>query len=279
LLDAKEYPPTPVAPQAWLGDPVAIKNPTAVAFRRQSGANLLMIGQQEEGAMAMMAAVIVSLASQFPPSGAKFYVLDGSPADSPLAGVLSEVKAAVPHEVNLVDFRAAPDAIAEIAAEYAKRQEVEPSAVGVGGAEIFLLVYGVQRYRILKKAEESFSFSASDEPKKADPGKQFSDLLRDGPSLGIHVVAWVDTPASLDRTLERTAMREFDHRVLFQMSANDSSNLIDSPAANKLGGHRALVYSEEQGTMEKFRPYALPDKEWLDRVKASLAAKPAGAAV
>ena len=61
-------------------------------------------------------------------------------------------------------------------------------------------------------------------------------------------------------------MREFDNRVLFQMSASDSSNLIDSPLANKLGFHRALFYSEEQGTNEKFRPYALPSPEWLDHV-------------
>jgi hypothetical protein len=65
--------------------------------------------------------------------------------------------------------------------------------------------------------------------------------------------------------------------VLFQMSAADSSNLIDSPAANKLGPNRALAYSEEQGVMEKFRPYALPERAWLDSVREALAK--AGAAV
>jgi hypothetical protein len=65
-------------------------------------------------------------------------------------------------------------------------------------------------------------------------------------------------------------MREFDHRVLFQMSATDSSNLIDSPAANKLGFYRALAYSEEQGVIEKFRPYALPPADWLQQVFRSL---------
>jgi hypothetical protein len=68
-------------------------------------------------------------------------------------------------------------------------------------------------------------------------------------------------------------MREFDNRVLFQMSANDSSNLIDSPAGNKLGAYRALLYSEEQGVMEKFRPYALPGPRWLEHVKNSLNSK------
>jgi hypothetical protein len=68
-------------------------------------------------------------------------------------------------------------------------------------------------------------------------------------------------------------MREFDNRILFQMSANDSSNLIDSPLANKLGFHRALAYSEEQGIMEKFRPYALPAKDWLEQVASRLRAR------
>jgi S-DNA-T family DNA segregation ATPase FtsK/SpoIIIE len=78
---------------------------------------------------------------------------------------------------------------------------------------------------------------------------------------------------SIDRTFDRNVMREFDNRILFQMSAADSSNLIDNPAANKLGPHRALVYSEEQGTMERFRPYALPDTTMLSMVHGKLAAR------
>jgi S-DNA-T family DNA segregation ATPase FtsK/SpoIIIE len=276
FLEDPIWPRPSAAPLAWLGDPVAIKPPTAVPFRRQSGANLLMIGQQEEGAMGMLASVLVSLCTQFSKTDAKFYVLDGSPADSPLAGVLPSVRAVLPHDVKLVDFRTIGEAINEMAVEMKKRQDVEPSQSGHVGEEIFCLIYGVQRYRQLRKEEDSFSFSASsDEEKKPQPGKQFAELLRDGPGFGIHVIAWVDTPASLERTLERQAMREFDYRVLFQMSANDSSNLIDSPAANKLGANRALVYSEEMGTMEKFRPYALPDKTWLEQVRKGLAGKKA----
>ncbi len=88
--------------------------------------------------------------------------------------------------------------------------------------------------------------------------------------MGVHVIVWADTLVSIDRTFDRGTMREFDNRVLFQMSAADSSNLIDSPNANKLGYHKALVYSEEQGVMERFRPYALPDINWLSLVKQKL---------
>jgi hypothetical protein len=38
-----------------------------------------------------------------------------------------------------------------------------------------------------------------------------------------------------------------------------------------LGLHRALFYNEAEGQIEVFRPYALPDNEWLDEAAASLA--------
>ena len=81
---------------------------------------------------------------------------------------------------------------------------------------------------------------------------------------------------AIERTLDRASMREFDHRVLFQMSAADSSNLIDSPLANKLGFFRALSYSEEQGVVEKFRPYALPSKDFVASIAQKLSVRSTG---
>jgi hypothetical protein len=197
-------------------------------------------------------------------------VFDGTPADSFLAGTFQRIQSAIPQEIKLVEWRGVGDVLSELDEEAQKRQSEDPA----GSPEIFLFIYGLQRYRILRKSEDEFSFSMnSDEPKKANPSKQFADLLREGPGLGIHVVTWVDTVASLERTLDRGAMREFDNRILFQMSANDSSTLIDSPAANKLGFFRALSYSEEQGVREKFRPYALPSAEWLQNVSSALGGK------
>ena len=192
--------------------------------------------------------------------------MDGTPADSPLAGHLPRIKEVLPHEVNVVEWRSVQDILAELHAEMQRRQGQDHN----DAPSIYLCIYGLQRYRLLRKQEESFSFGGGDEEKKTPPDKHFADLLREGPSLGIHVISWIDTPASLERTLDRGSLREFDNRILFQMSANDSSNLIDSPLANKLGFHRALAYSEEQGIMEKFRPYALPDKNWLGDVAARL---------
>ena len=57
--------------------------------------------------------------------------------------------------------------------------------------------------------------------------------------------------------------RLFAMRLVFQMSANDSASRIDSPQASLLGLHRAILFNGQQGWMETFRPYALPDDGWL----------------
>ncbi len=68
----------------------------------------------------------------------------------------------------------------------------------------------------------------------------------------------------MNRFLSRKAIAEFELRVLFQMSANDSASLIDSAAASNLGLFRAILHNGQEGYSEVFRPYSLPDNEWLD---------------
>ena len=48
---------------AWLGAAVAIKDPTSVSFRRQSGSHLLVVGQNEELADGVLTAALVGLAA------------------------------------------------------------------------------------------------------------------------------------------------------------------------------------------------------------------------
>ena len=69
----------------------------------------------------------------------------------------------------------------------------------------------------------------------------------------------------MNRFLGRKALSEFEMRVLFQMSANDSASLIDNPQGRQLGLHRALFYNEQEGYLETFRPYALPGNDWIEK--------------
>ncbi|MBI5723120.1 MAG: cell division protein FtsK [Planctomycetes bacterium] len=271
LMDAAGPPADRKPPRLWLGEAVAIKEPTNLALTRQSGANLLVIGQRDESAASIFVGAAMSLAAQHRPNEARFVVLDGSPAGSHMEGKLAAAMADLPLEARMVAWREVEAVIDELARELAGRQGQEQGAMNA--QVIYLFIYGLQRYRMLRKQEDNFAFSSSSEPAKPKTDQQFMDILRDGPAVGMHALIWIDTPASLERTIGRQALREFDHRVLFQMSANDSSNLIDSPAANHLGFHRALYFSEEQGVLEKFRPYAFPSAEWIAACKQKLATR------
>ncbi|MGL4422642.1 MAG: FtsK/SpoIIIE domain-containing protein, partial [Gemmataceae bacterium] len=124
-----------------------------------------------------------------------------------------------------------------------------------------LIVHGVHRFRELRKNEDDFGFGRKSETRS--PAELFSLILRDGPLVGIHTICWCDTLTNLNRSLDRSLLREFGLRVLFQMSPTDSSHLIDSPAASRLGRDRALFVEETLERPEKFRPYAMADASWL----------------
>ena len=259
---------TSEAPRVWLGEPVSIKEATSVALPRRSGSNLLIVGQREDAALAMLATSLVSLAAQLGPRAAQFVVLDGTSAESPHAGYLSTLAAALPHEVRLVAWREVEGAIGELAAQLQDRMDGDHR----GAPPIYVVINALQRFRMLRGAEEVFSFSSSDETGPS-VGKQFGDLMREGPVYGIHLLIWCDSAINLERAIQRQGLREFDNRVLFQMGSADSMNLIDSPLAGKLGLQRALLANEERGTLEKFRPYAIPAETWLEEVRQSLAGK------
>ena len=127
---------------------------------------------------------------------------------------------------------------------------------------MYLLIYNGGRFRDLRK-EEEFSFGSSDDGKPPSPAKQFATIVREGPAVGIHTLMWCDSYSTLNRLLDRQALRDFELRVLFQMNATDSANLMESPDASRLGVHRAIFYDEGQGRSEKFRPYGLPSADWL----------------
>ena len=271
LLQAPAWPEPPKADFAWLGEAIAIKDPTASIFRPQSGANLLIVGQNDEMALGIETMAVVSLAAQYEPHAARFFLLDGSPADNPLSGRLAKLKDVVPHEVREVAARDLPAALGEIAAEVERRQKDSV----VDAPAIYLLIFDLQRFRDLRKSDDDFGFSRyGDEPKAAPPSKLFGNILRDGPPTGVHTVVWCDSVNNLNRTFERQSLREFEMRVLFQMSGNDSSTLIDTPVATRLGPNRALYFSEEEGRLEKFRPYGLPTDDWYAEVRARFDARP-----
>lgn len=259
--------PTPkaaMAPTVWLGDAVSIKEPTSFTFARQSGSNLLIVGQQDEPAAALTLAATLCLLAHAPAGPSPtIHLLDSTPADAETAGLLPSLASKLPGRAKSYTPRQTPELLTLLLEELTRR---ERAAQQDAGDEVFptsiLLIQGLHRLRDLRRPADDYGFNSSDAP--ANPSQQLAKLLKEGPPLGMHVAIWCDTLANLERCLDRNGIREFDARVLFQMSQADSTHLIDGPQASTLGRNRAIYYREDLGVLEKFRPYSLPRAEWLD---------------
>src|SRR5208337_3542149 len=99
MLRSPTRPAVTRAGSAWLGEALAIKGPTAAVFQRQTGSNLILVGQQDEPALGILTTALIGLAAQMPPEkqAGAFHVLDGTPVDSPQAGYWARVCGSLPH--------------------------------------------------------------------------------------------------------------------------------------------------------------------------------------
>ena len=256
---------------AWLGEPIAIREPTAAVFGRRGGSNLLIVGQREESALAMCCSAAVSIGALR--ADARVHAIDTTPPESPLAGAVGRAGRAAGGAFTVGGAADAGETVLALGAELDRRR-----ASGAPGPPVFLMVCGLQRCRDLRAEDDSFSFGSfsgdEDDGAPASASRVFAELLREGPPLGIHAIVWADSVNAMERFIDRRLLREFDMRVAFQMSVADSTALIDAPDASRLGPQRALLASEEAGTLERFRPYALPESAAL----AALGLAPDGGA-
>ncbi len=255
-----------LAPQVWLGEAVEIREATSFRFEPHAGHHLLLVGQDAEAACGIAATAAVTWVAtlrgkSFSRDLTPVIVFDGSSDDAAESQHWQQLAKLFPGIARFTP-RDTRREMEELSHELARRLEDRDAL----HRPLLIVVFGLSRFRDLRKSEDDYGFGGfGSEPqeKPADPGKQFADLLTDGPEVGLHTLVWCDTAANLERTLSRQSLRELEHRILFQMNAADSSNLIESPAASRLGVHRALVYHSESGDIEKFRPYGIPSIEWL----------------
>lgn len=268
LADLLQNPPqaAPPAGRIWLGAPNSIKGPTEAAFQPQSGNNLLIIGQREESALSILSLGLISLSAQYPRGTARFIFCDATPSGTPQRDYVEQVVRLAGPDVQL----AKPGDLAAIMKELGEEQKQRAeNAEAESFPPVFLFVHELQKFSRLR-FEEDFGFSSGGDSEPS-AGALFNSMLTEGTRLGFHVIASCDTFNNVNRFLSRKALSEFELRVLFQMSANDSASLIDSPRASQLGMHRALFYNAQEGYLETFRPYALPGSEWLENAGALVA--------
>lgn len=240
----------------WLGESVALTGATRLEYGPRDGGPLLVVGHDEDAALGLLSNGVLGLAGQGP---ARFVVLDGSLPDSPSARTWGHLARLIP-DMKVFSPRDSATALQAIVDDMQTRDDS-------AAVPVFIVAFDLGRFRDLRKADDDYGgFGGFDKPKTASPAALFAQIVKDGPAISVFPLVWCDGYQSAQRWLGRELLNRFEVRVLMAMNSNDSSNLIDSPAAGRLGPNRALLFRGDMGTLDKFRPYKAPSLGWLEEL-------------
>ncbi|MCA9129205.1 MAG: hypothetical protein KDB22_19090 [Planctomycetales bacterium] len=242
----------PDATWCIVGESVAINPAVLFPLTQQAGRNAIIVGAEDGQAASVLDTITASFVRDTKlrkKQRAKVLVIQGAKPTDARALALPKRWGLLDCDSEIADTRQADQMLKALHEELQRR---------VGGSEedgsllqpILLNIIQLGRLRSLKK-EDEFSFGEAE----LTPDKVLEEILRDGPSHGIHVVLWAESYSTVSRWLSRNAMREIEIRLLMQMSGNDSTNLVDSVAASRLGDHVMLLHDEATGQDQRFRPF------------------------
>ncbi|QDU80955.1 FtsK-like domain-containing protein [Polystyrenella longa] len=198
---------------------------------------------------------------------ATFYVLDGDLDEEPEMTHWEEILPAIPHQVKLGGIRKSDEFLEEAAQHVAWRYKTDATDKQ---PPIFIVIYHLGRFRELRKTDDDFGFNSSRGSSVVTGADHLQKIIKEGPAVGVHLLIWCDSYSNVTRWMSSQLLREMETRVAFDMNATDSSNFIDSPVASRLGTHRAFFYQEDQGRLDKFRPYGFPTVAWINWVGSYL---------
>lgn len=235
-----------------LGDSVSIDPPIVHWIQRNAGRNIAVVGPDEGVAASILAGTIQGIQwlarntskTEMP----NVYVLNGARSeDVSLASVIDRCAGFV--GAHVIAPRDIEPFFRTCKEELDRRLQSSDTKHPVQ----LICIPNISRFRELRKGDE-FAYGGGET--SPQPDAILSELLKDGPTVGMHLWLWADSASTLGRWLSRQSMRDLELRVLMQMSANDSNQLIDSNVANKLEPHVALIQDEMDGKPCKFRPFA-----------------------
>ena len=238
------------------GESVAINPAVVFPLTRQAGRNVIIVGTDDAQAAAVMDVATTSFVRANKDSTGVVYVIQGAKPTDARALALPDRWSKLSCDFRSVDQRGCDELIGDVHELLKQRMEDEPE----NAQSILLTLIQIGRLRNLRREDDFASFGESD--MTAD--KQLEEILRDGPSNGIHTMIWAESYSTVNRWLSRTSLREIEIRLLMQMSGNDSTNLIDTIAASRLGEHVMLLFDEATGQEQRFRPFAPESLEQLD---------------
>lgn len=239
--------------KVYLGEPIAItEEHIYVELQRNSNANMLVVGGTgtdtgERIAINSMASLLVAHEDKT----AHFAFFNYIPVEERLHSKPEELYSEIPFSHDFVEDENQKDYLDKLIVEIERRKTDKL----IPKRHIYLSVYAFQM---------AFSFRSTDEyGDLSEISKSLLFILDQGPLVCIFTILQVDSLDSLSKSLGRS-LDKFNHRIVLQVSEDDSRTLLDSPVASQISNNnrasaknRAYYYNRNNNMITKFKPYEL----------------------
>ncbi|MGN6216035.1 MAG: FtsK/SpoIIIE domain-containing protein [Solirubrobacterales bacterium] len=237
------------------GAPMVVSGTADVDLRRESGANAILVARdaspdsQGPNGFSLPQAVAANVILSAIARHASVEVVDFLPIDEGLEEIVApllEVDA-----ISLSRRRQVPELLARVHQEVQRRLAEDD----LSAPPILLVLYGMHRAR-------DFDQDSVDYDAEMDLPGLLSEIMRDGPEVGVHAFLSFDTVKSIDRRLPSRALQEASWRLAGRMSVDDSSSLLGSDAAGSLREQQLFAVNEDRGVSLRCTVIDVPPLDW-----------------
>lgn len=238
----------------YFGEPLSIDSTLAAAFLPARGGNMLLAGKNRYKANSimffMMLSMVLNKLKEYK-SGAKpdsIYLFDfaqGIGGRSEMS--LIDAALLLPDYIDGVEPCDALERFTGIFNQYRQRQSPQEN--------VWILINNMA----LASDFQSAVYSSSQQG-----FSMLQELLRNGPQKGFFTVAWHDDLA-LMRQKFPDILESFGHRIAFDMNDDDALNFADVVKDQSINKNNAVYFEKGKGK-QKFRPYSMPIKEWVNNM-------------
>lgn len=277
-----DYQPGKIADESalYVGETMNISDDMHMVFSAQDNANLLVVGNDSDKARSIFVFSALSLCINYYvthpclPVEPYIYIINYKPLnDSYFEDILKNVGIALRPYIKYISSgneSAVKDIVAEMYSQLGGRS---------GTQKKYLMVFGYQRAEELKSTVKLYgdkrirdAFGIMADEKDKSYRDMFSDILRQGAQVGIHTIIWQDSFTALD-VEDRNFASFFNLKIAFEMSEGEYSRFVGENNTELLGENNAIFYDKTKDN-QKFRPYQMPNEEWVDDICRTLVNKP-----
>lgn len=279
-----EYEPDrcSVTGRLYIGEPLSITNEMNIDLIRNDNCNLLMLGNDTEKARSMFAFAMLSICINYRvkygkvPDKPFIYLLNCKPLDDSYFKDIPKIlaKELLPEYIRYIhcgDENSVKEVLVDLHDDIKDTDSAEE-------IDKFFFVFGYQRAEELKSEiilsqdediDNLFNLIPGDNNKLQHSAKEmFQFIVKNGAKRGIHVVLWQDSYSALEQD-DNNIMSYFNLKIAFDMSPEEFSRSVGVNDTSLMSENNAIYYNKARDN-QKFRPYQMPDEEWLKSISNKL---------